>query len=172
MLWQLFTKQSTVIILKSRRRDDSVDFTPGFPDRAFRKIGSKDLLQACLPDLVQGEIGIRNKRHCTDIVKHLADLEMPSQNQEEAERRKRNKVTLCVEGNISAGKSTFLQKLLKSSVELRDIIEVLSTLSPQGLLKRLRISVHFSAPEMYKTWGHDEVVSVVLPASKCPAATT
>ncbi|KAK9902878.1 hypothetical protein WJX75_009597 [Coccomyxa subellipsoidea] len=73
---------------------------------------------------LQGEIGIRNKRHCTDIVKHLADLETPSQDQAEAEQRKRNKVTLCVEGNISAGKSTFLQKLLKSSVELRDIIEV------------------------------------------------
>jgi hypothetical protein len=57
-------------------------------------------------------------------VKHLADLETPSQDQAEAEQRKRNKVTLCVEGNISAGKSTFLQKLLKSSVELRDIIEV------------------------------------------------
>lgn len=74
--------------------------------------------------IVQGEIGIRNKRHCTDIVKHLAELETPPNNPEEADRRRRNKVTLCVEGNISAGKSSFLQKLLKTSVELRDIIEV------------------------------------------------
>ena len=40
------------------------------------------------------------------------------------EQRVRNKVTLCVEGNISAGKTTFLQKLLASSVELRDIVKV------------------------------------------------
>ena len=29
-----------------------------------------------------------------------------------------------MEGNISAGKSSFLQRILKGSVELRDIVEV------------------------------------------------
>lgn len=72
----------------------------------------------------QESIGIR-KIHCNYIVKHLNELEALPEDVQEAERRKRSKVTLCVEGNISAGKSTFLQKLLKSSVELRDIIEVI-----------------------------------------------
>ncbi len=34
-------------------------------------------------------------------------------------------VTLCVEGNISSGKSTFLQELMKGSLELKDKVEVL-----------------------------------------------
>ena len=81
----------------------------------------------------QGDIGIRNRRHCIDIVKHIAELEPDAGLDSGAQlgqdaRRRKNKVTLCVEGNISAGKSTFLQKLLKSSVELRDIIEVPSIL--------------------------------------------
>ncbi|CAL5221461.1 g3654 [Coccomyxa viridis] len=33
-------------------------------------------------------------------------------------------VTLCVEGNISSGKSTFLQELMKGSLELKDKVEV------------------------------------------------
>ncbi len=36
----------------------------------------------------------------------------------------KRRITLCVEGNISAGKSSFLQRILKGSVELRDIVEV------------------------------------------------
>ena len=34
-------------------------------------------------------------------------------------------MTLCVEGNISAGKTTFLQELLKGSIELCGEVEVL-----------------------------------------------
>ena len=75
---------------------------------------------------MQGDIGIRNKRHCAEIVKHIAELPREEEPGEQAaeELRIRNKVTLCVEGNISAGKTTFLQRLLATSVELRDIVQV------------------------------------------------
>ena len=79
-----------------------------------------DVAQAAHAD-VQEKVGIWNRRHCFRTVSHLADMEPK---RERCFERSCQMVTLCVEGNISAGKSTFLQELLKSSVELRDIVEV------------------------------------------------
>ena len=47
-------------------------------------------------------------------------------------KRTHQRVTLCVEGNISAGKTTFLQELLKGSIELRGEVEVLILLPFRG----------------------------------------
>ena len=79
-----------------------------------------DAAQAAHAD-VQEKVGIWNRRQCSRTVSHLADMEPK---RERCPERSCQKVTLCVEGNISAGKSTFLEELLKSSVELRDIVEV------------------------------------------------
>ena len=70
----------------------------------------------------QGKVGIRNGDHCSRIVRHLAGMNKkgiisPTLNSQ--------KVTLCVEGNISSGKSTLLHKLRKGSLEFKDRIEVL-----------------------------------------------
>ena len=85
---------------------------------SFIKYGSPDM---------QDDVGIR-RRHCVEIVRHIAEL--PCEGGGGAEQQCSRaawpvgKVTLCVEGNISAGKTTFLQKLMAGSVELRDIVEV------------------------------------------------
>ena len=67
-------------------------------------------------------MGIRNGHLCSKIVSHLASMEGHGT---QHHRRARHRVTLCVEGNISAGKTTFLQELLKDSVELCGEVEVL-----------------------------------------------
>ena len=69
----------------------------------------------------QEKVGIWNRCQCSRTVSHLADMELKRERCPESSCQK---VTLCVEGNISAGKSTFLKELLKSSGELRDIVEV------------------------------------------------
>lgn len=51
---------------------------------------------------LQGKVGIKFKRHCQAITDHLQTL-APAQTVSSSAG-----VTLCVEGNISAGKSTFL----------------------------------------------------------------
>ena len=79
-----------------------------------------DAAQAAHAD-AQEKGGIWNRCQRSRTVSHLADMELKRERCPESSCQK---VTLCVEGNISAGKSTFLQELLKSSGELRDIVEV------------------------------------------------
>ena len=77
----------------------------------------------------QEEVGIRNSKHCGWVAAHIESLEWAPP---------APKVTLAVEGNIGAGKSTFLRMLSSPSMrsalagaaggegllELRDVVEV------------------------------------------------
>ena len=73
--------------------------------------------------LLQAEVGIRKQHTATiadDIRRRVeADLKDSSSQGAPAQR----KVTLCVEGNISAGKSTFLS-LMKEHADLSGMIDV------------------------------------------------
>ncbi|KAK9851909.1 hypothetical protein WJX84_009907 [Apatococcus fuscideae] len=66
---------------------------------------------------LQADVGIRHKKYCSSIADFLAQM---GQTRESTQRPMRERLTLCVEGNISAGKSTFLQALVADSVELQD----------------------------------------------------
>lgn len=66
----------------------------------------------------QEVVGIRNSHHRRTVAEHVSALTW----QAEAERAQR--VTLAVEGNIGAGKSTFLNIMADQALELQDIIEV------------------------------------------------
>ena len=81
------------------------------------------LLPTCPPLLLQAEVGIRKQHTATiadDIRRRVeADLKDSSRQGGPAQR----KVTLCVEGNISAGKSTFLS-LMKEHADLSGMIDV------------------------------------------------
>ena len=57
-------------------------------------------------------------------MRHLAEAQQDGEAAAAALTNPKRRITLCVEGNISAGKSSFLQRILKGSVELRDIVEV------------------------------------------------
>lgn len=60
---------------------------------------------------LQEVVGIRNSRHCRTMAEHVASLEWRT-------------VKLAVEGNIGAGKSTFLDLMSDSALKMQDIIEV------------------------------------------------
>lgn len=84
-----------------------------------QKHGDQQQMRAWLQEVV----GIRNSRHCTAIVGFLASRSsaqlsgsgLPAGGQG---------LTLSVEGNISAGKSTFLRILQQECVQLQELLEV------------------------------------------------
>ncbi|KAF2290950.1 hypothetical protein GH714_017191 [Hevea brasiliensis] len=42
----------------------------------------------------------------------------------EVKTASKNRITFCVEGNISVGKTTFLHRIVRDTIELRDLVEV------------------------------------------------
>ena len=81
----------------------------------------------------QGQSGVRNRDHSSRIPSHVAGIK---QKETLLPTQKRQNVTLCVEGNISSGKSTFLEELRKGSLELKDTIEVLPLWRRLPLMQR------------------------------------
>lgn len=67
------------------------------------------------------------QNHCDMIAAHLLDLQHGEEDAAPAAAAaaaaERRKLTLCVEGNISAGKSSFL-KMLSAEVSLHEYVEV------------------------------------------------
>ncbi len=75
-------------------------------------------------EYLQSSVGILHKNHAasiTNFIKHTVDAELSPK--EDCPRLKK-RLTFCVEGNISVGKSTFLQKIASETIELRDLVEV------------------------------------------------
>lgn len=74
---------------------------------------------------MQETVGIRS-HHCNFIaadIKHKVDEEVEEAGGPSTTGRSK-RVTLCVEGNISAGKSTFLKWVSQGNPELREMLEV------------------------------------------------
>ena len=72
------------------------------------------VLKVCL---LQGKVGIKQKRHRENIAEFIKQLVQD----DEALKRY---VTLSVEGNISAGKSTFLNGITAHCPDLQDLVHV------------------------------------------------
>jgi len=75
-------------------------------------------------EYLQSSVGILHKNHAasiTNFIKHTVDAELSPK--EDCPRLKK-RLTFCVEGNISVGKSTFLQKIASETIELRDLVEI------------------------------------------------
>lgn len=76
----------------------------------------------------QDHVGIRNKKYAMRIAQHLETMKPDEEvNQDLPHRPKQDKLTVCVEGNISAGKSTFLDML--KTMQLQEVVEVLPSSS-------------------------------------------
>ncbi|KAG1369907.1 hypothetical protein COCNU_15G002730 [Cocos nucifera] len=79
-------------------------------------------------EFLRSLVGIIHKNHAesiTSFIKESVDeeLQMESPNSEiKAMQKKR--LTICVEGNISVGKTTFLQRIANETLELRDLVEI------------------------------------------------
>lgn len=74
-------------------------------------------------EFLQSSVGIIHKNHAesiTTFIKESVDEEVEGFDMKPQKKR----ITLCVEGNISVGKTTFLQRIANETVELRDLVEV------------------------------------------------
>ncbi|KAL6897304.1 hypothetical protein ACP4OV_007000 [Aristida adscensionis] len=77
---------------------------------------------------LQSSVGIIHKSHAESITSFVKDS-LVSELKEESEfpfvqSTRDKRITFCVEGNISVGKSTFLQRIANEAVELRDIVQI------------------------------------------------
>ncbi|CAF1908919.1 hypothetical protein Bca4012_050050 [Brassica carinata] len=73
-------------------------------------------------DYLRSSVGIIHRNHAesiTTFIKESVDSELKDPNTNPKKR-----LTFCVEGNISVGKSTFLQRIANETIELRDLVEI------------------------------------------------
>lgn len=77
-------------------------------------------------EYLQSSVGIIHKHHAESItifVKESVDEEL-KEDGTDVKRGHKKRYTFCVEGNISVGKSTFLQRIANETLELRDLVEI------------------------------------------------
>ncbi|KAL0293329.1 UNVERIFIED_CONTAM: Deoxycytidine kinase [Sesamum radiatum] len=75
-------------------------------------------------EFLQSSVGIIHKNHAesiTTFIKESVDEELKENGMKPSQKKR---ITLCVEGNISVGKTTFLQRIANETLELRDLVEV------------------------------------------------
>ncbi|KAL3680755.1 hypothetical protein R1sor_023711 [Riccia sorocarpa] len=74
-------------------------------------------------EFLRSSVGV-HKHHATsitDFIKTSVDAEGGGT---ETGHRSKKRLTFCVEGNISVGKTTFLHRIANETVELRDLVEI------------------------------------------------
>ncbi|EYU28229.1 hypothetical protein ABFS82_14G319600 [Erythranthe guttata] len=89
-----------------------------YKDKFFGKSSQK------MVEFLQSSVGIIHKNHAesiTTFIKESVDEELKENSVKPAQKKR---ITLCVEGNISVGKSTFLQRIANETIELRDLVEI------------------------------------------------
>ncbi|GER37831.1 deoxycytidine kinase [Striga asiatica] len=89
-----------------------------YKDKFFGKSSER------MVEYLQSSVGIIHKNHAesiTTFIKESVDEELKEDNPRPAQKKR---ITLCVEGNISVGKTTFLQRIANETLELRDLVEV------------------------------------------------
>ncbi|XP_022773526.1 uncharacterized protein LOC111315784 [Durio zibethinus] len=77
-------------------------------------------------EYLQSSVGIMHRNHAesiTTFIKESVDEELKDLNSDVKPAAKK-RLTFCVEGNISVGKTTFLQRIANETLELRDLVEI------------------------------------------------
>lgn len=90
-----------------------------YKDKFFGKSSDK------MVEYLQSSVGIIHKNHAesiTTFIKKSVDEELEENSSSQPQQKKR--LTFCVEGNISVGKTTFLQRIANETIELRDLVEI------------------------------------------------
>lgn len=87
----------------------------------FRDDGSDKMVE-----FLRSSVGIIHKHHAASITNYIRDKVEAELVPKDDGPRPKKRLTFCVEGNISVGKSTFLQKIASETLELQDLVEVLS----------------------------------------------
>ncbi|KAF3445455.1 hypothetical protein FNV43_RR10631 [Rhamnella rubrinervis] len=93
-----------------------------YKDKFFGKSSQK------MVEFLQSSVGIIHRNHAESITTYIKesvdeDLKEDGANSNVKQAQKK-RITLCVEGNISVGKTTFLQRIANETLELQDLVEV------------------------------------------------
>ncbi|XP_020253149.1 deoxyguanosine kinase, mitochondrial-like isoform X1 [Asparagus officinalis] len=79
-------------------------------------------------EFLRSSVGIVHKNHAesiTSFIKESVDEELKDEDSgSELKLNPKKRLTFCVEGNISVGKTTFLQRIANETLELRDLVEI------------------------------------------------
>ncbi|CAA3017901.1 Hypothetical predicted protein [Olea europaea subsp. europaea] len=79
-------------------------------------------------EFLQSSVGIIHRNHAesiTTFIKDSVDEEMKENSSDsDIKPAQKKRLTFCVEGNISVGKTTFLQRIANETLELRDLVEI------------------------------------------------
>ncbi|KAG0463308.1 hypothetical protein HPP92_019377 [Vanilla planifolia] len=103
-----------------------------YKDKFFGKASQK------MVEFLQSSVGIIHRNHAesiTSFIKESVDEELKEDVDCEMKLTQKKRLTFCVEGNISVGKTTFLQKIANETIELRDLVEIV----PEPISKNGRI---------------------------------
>ncbi|GAB2224053.1 hypothetical protein Drorol1_Dr00004799 [Drosera rotundifolia] len=78
-------------------------------------------------EFLRRSVGIIHRNHAqsiTTFIKESVDDELKEEDSSSGVKPQKKRLTFCVEGNISVGKTTFLQRIANETLELRDLVEV------------------------------------------------
>lgn len=79
-------------------------------------------------EFLQSSVGIIHRNHAESIttyIKESVDEDLKEDGADsDVKQAQKKRITLCVEGNISVGKTTFLQRIANETLELQDLVEV------------------------------------------------
>ncbi|KAF5780422.1 putative deoxycytidine kinase [Helianthus annuus] len=90
-----------------------------YKDKFFGKSNQK------MVEFLRSSVGIKHRNHAesiTTFIKESVDEELKDDHVNTIPQKKR--LTFCVEGNISVGKTTFLQRIANETLELQDLVEI------------------------------------------------
>lgn len=87
----------------------------------FRRDGKDKMIE-----YLQSSVGILHKHHALSITTYIKDTVESELKSEESSSSgtAKQRLTFCVEGNISVGKTTFLHRVTNEAIELRDLVEI------------------------------------------------
>lgn len=93
-----------------------------YRDKFFGKSNEK------MVEFLQSSVGIIHRNHAesiTTFIRKSVDEELKEKNSDsDVKSAQKNRLTFCVEGNISVGKTTFLQRIANETLELQDLVEI------------------------------------------------
>ncbi|GMP48014.1 hypothetical protein CsSME_00015518 [Camellia sinensis var. sinensis] len=93
-----------------------------YKDKFFGKSSQK------MVEFLQDSVGIIHRNHAesiTTFIKESVDEELKEESSNsDMQRTHKKRLTFCVEGNISVGKTTFLQRIANETLELQDLVEI------------------------------------------------
>lgn len=109
----------------------------------FRDNGSEKMVE-----YLRSSVGIIHKHHAASIAKYIRDKVEAELAPKDEGSRPRKRLTFCVEGNISVGKSTFLQRIASETLELQDLVEIVP--EPVGKWQDVGANHHNILESFYK----------------------